>query len=123
MSMTIEIAGDLETLLKAEAGKAGVAPEEYTRLLLRRSLLKRQPNAPVLSREEAQLLHSINHGLGSEEMDRYMDLIRKRQGETITASEFDELHRLTQRLEEIGARRAGNLVRLAALRGIPVEEL
>jgi hypothetical protein len=123
MNMTIEITGDLEPLLKAEAGKAGVAPEEYTSRLLRKSLLRRKPNAPVLSQEEARLLNEINQGLSAEEMERYAGLVHKRQDESIKPSELDELRRLTQKLEEVGVKRAEKLVRLAEVRGISVEAL
>lgn len=123
MSMTLEISGDLESVLKAEAGKAGVAPEEYTSRLLRTSLLKRQPNAPVLSQEEGRLLHAINQGLPPETMDRYAGLVRRRQDQTITPSEFDELRQITLLLEEAGVSRAENLARLAEIRGASVEAL
>jgi len=123
MGMTIEIAGDLERLLKTEAGKAGVAPEEYTSRLLRNSLLKGKPNAPVLSQEEARLLEVINQGLSAVEMDRYAGLVRKRQSETISGPEVEELRDLTERLEELGVLRAESLAKLARIRGVPMDVL
>ena len=121
--MTIQISADLEPLLKAEAGKAGVAPEEYTSRLLRNSLIKRKSNAPVLSQEEARLLNEINQGLSMEEMELYVGLVSRRQDETITSSEFDELRRLTQKLEKAAVSRAEKLARLAELRGVSMEAL
>jgi len=123
MSLTIEIAGDLEPLLKAEAGKAGVAPEEYTSRLLRNSLLKQKSNAPVLSPQEARLLNEINQGLSAEEIELYVNLVRRRQEEAISAAGFDELRRLTHKLEKIGISRAEKLAKLAEFRGVSMERL
>src|SRR5437899_3283337 len=104
MSMTIEIAGDLEPILKAEARKAGVDPIHYTDQLLRKFLRNDQRAVSPLSAEEANLLKEINRGLSVEEMDMYRSLIRKRQEETITEEEFRQLNEFTRRLESLQVR-------------------
>ena len=97
MSMTIEISGELEPILKAEAGKAGIDPIAYTHQLLRASLPTEQLTAPSVSAEEARLLNQINQGLSAEELDHYRELIGKRQAETISLEEFRQLDGLTRR--------------------------
>jgi len=123
MGMTIEIAGDLELILKAEANKAGIDPVRYTQQLLRKSLGTEQTGIPSLSAEEAGLLNEINQGLSSDEMDLYRILIEKRQEETITETEFEQLQGFTFRLESISVRRLEALAKLAALYRIPLAEL
>jgi hypothetical protein len=123
MGMTIEIAGDLEPILKAEANKAGIDPVRYTQQLLRKSLGTEQTGIPSLSAEEAGLLNEINQGLSSDEMDLYRILIEKRQEETITETEFEQLQGFTFRLESISVRRLEALAKLAALYRIPLAEL
>src|SRR5437879_3741883 len=93
MSMTIEISSELEPILKAEAGKAGVDPVAYTNQLLRASLQTEKPTVPSMSPAETRLLNQINQGLSLEEFDRYRELIRKRQEETITQDELSQLCR------------------------------
>ena len=88
MSMTIEISGELEPVLKAEAGKAGIDPIAYTHQLLRASLPPRKLSAPSMSVEESRLLNQINQGFSEEEFERYRELIAKRQAETISPEEF-----------------------------------
>ena len=76
MSMTIKISSELEPILKAEAGKAGVDPTAYTHQLLHASLTAEKRSAPSISAEEARLLNQINLGISAEELDRYRELIR-----------------------------------------------
>lgn len=123
MSMTIEISADLEPILKAEAGKAGVDPIAYTHQLLRASLPTEIHRAPAMSAEETRLLNQINQGLSVEELDRYQELIRKRQDESISREEFRQLDAMTRRLEVLQARRMASLARLAALRKVTLPDL
>lgn len=120
MSMTIEISGDLEPILKAEAVKTGVDPIAYTNQLLRRLLVAGKSSPPALSSEEARLLNEINQGLPAEEMDYYQTLIRKRQDETISDEEFQALDRITRRLEALQLGRVQSLVKLAELWNLPL---
>ncbi len=124
MSMTIEITNDLEPLLVKEARKAGVDPVTYTQDLLRKALPSSSvPEAPSVTPEEASLLREINQGVSPEEMARYRELIRKRQQEKVSQTEFRELQEFTRRLEDFQARRMGSLAMLAKLRGVSVLDL
>src|SRR5258707_9293544 len=49
MSLTIEISSELEPILKAEAGKAGLDPTAYTHQLLPASLPTEKQRAPSIS--------------------------------------------------------------------------
>jgi hypothetical protein len=121
--MTIEIPVELEPLLKAEAGKAGIDPTTFTQQLLRKSLATRKGAAPCLPEQESALLKAISEGLSAEEMDRYRQLIQKRQQEEIADDELRVLKDLTQRMEALQVRRLEDLVRLAQLRGVALSDL
>lgn len=123
MSMTIEIPGELEPILKAAAGKAGLDLAAYTHQLLRTSLPAATPSAPSVSAEEARLLHQINRGLPAEDLDRYRELIRKRQEETISPEGFRQLENLTHQMEALQAQRLESLTKLAKLRQVPLPDL
>ena len=123
MSMTIEISTELEPILKAEAGKAGLDPTAYTQQLLRASLPAKKQTSPAMSAAESRLLNQINQGLSAEELDHYHALIGKRQDETITSNDLRELEAKTHRLEFLQAQRLNRLVKLAALRNLPLPEL
>lgn len=123
MSMTIEISGELEPILKAAAGKAGLDLTTYTHQLLRMSLPAATPSAPSVSAEEARLLHQINRGLSADDLDRYRDLIRRRQEESISPEEFRQLDNLTHQMEALQAQRLESLAKLAQLRQVPLTDL
>lgn len=120
---TIEIASDLEPLLKSEARKAGVDPVTYTEHLLRSALPAVDPPPPAVTTEEAVLLKKIDAGLSPAESARYNELIEKRRREVISQSELGELRDITGRLEEFQARRMQCISELAHLRGVSVAEL
>ena len=123
MSMTIEISGELEPILKAAAGKAGLDLTAYTHQLLRISLPAATPSAPSVSAEEARLLNQINRGLSAEDLDRYRELIRRRQEETISPEEFRQLDDLTRQMEALQTQRLESLARLAQLRQMSLTNL
>lgn len=123
MSTTIEISGELEPILKAAAGKAGLDLAAYTHQLLRLSLATATQSAPSVSAEEASLLNKINRGLEAEDLDRYRQLIAKRQEETINPGEYRQLVELTRRMEALQTQRMESLAMLAALRHVPLADL
>ena len=73
--------------------------------------------APSLSRAESELLLGINEGLPHDVQMRYNELIAKRQAETLTPDEYEELLKLTQEVEKSEVRRVEYLAELASLRG------
>ncbi len=123
MSLTIEISGELEPILAAAASKAGLDMASYTHQLLRMSLPTSKPEAPSVPAEEARLLQEINRGLPAEQLDRYRELIGKRQRETINPEEFRQLTDLTHQMEALQTQRVEALTKLAALRHLSLVDL
>ena len=78
--------------------------------------------APHLSRDEAALLQKINQGLPPDVQQRYDTLIEKRQEETLTSDEHQELITMNDQIEEADAERVKNLATLAQLRQVSIKE-
>ncbi len=79
--------------------------------------------APHLSADESMLLARINQGLPSDLRERMVLLRARRESDSITAVEYEELTRLTDHAEELHAERMAALVELARLRGISLTAL
>ena len=124
MSLTLEISTELEPLLKAEAARAGRDVVAVAHEMLARSLRVAQTDSTRrLPEDESQLLEEINQGPSTAETERYLELIRKRQDEAITAAEVAELRAFTERMEKRAATRMQSVARLAERRGVEVETL
>ncbi|HKP11297.1 MAG TPA: STAS/SEC14 domain-containing protein [Blastocatellia bacterium] len=80
--------------------------------------LRAERKAPHLSASESALLLRINQGLPAELRDRIAVLRTKREDDSITGAEYDELTRLVDRAEELHAERMGALCELAKLRSV-----
>jgi hypothetical protein len=79
--------------------------------------------APHLTADESALLARINRGLSHEDRTRMRALIEKRDDETISTEEWQELAALTDRLELLHADRLAALAKLAMLRGVTLDEV
>jgi hypothetical protein len=79
--------------------------------------------APSLSKEESRLLEKINQGLPPDLQQRYDELTARRQAETMTPAEHQELLALIDRIERADAERVQALTELAQRRGISVARL
>jgi hypothetical protein len=79
--------------------------------------------APHLTADEGALLARINKGLSHEDRARMRALIERRDDETISTEEWQELAALTDRLELLHADRLAALVELAKLRGVTLDEV
>lgn len=115
MTLTIDIAPDLERQLRAEAARRGVDENAFIAQTLRERL-ESSAAAPCLPSAEAHLLQQINQGLSTEEWQRYNALIARRQAEALSTDEQSDLVALSDRLEELNAIRVQALVDLARLR-------
>jgi hypothetical protein len=80
-------------------------------------------DTPHLAQAESDLLLKINQGLPPTIQQKLDKLIAKRQTQTLTAEEHEELIRLTEHIEKADAERLQHLLRLAALRDISLDEL
>lgn len=79
-------------------------------------VLRARQRAPGLSRTESELLAKINQGVPAHLQSRYDELIAKRRADTLSQTEYDELLRLTEQVEEFDVRRVEWLAQLARLR-------
>ena len=85
--------------------------------------LRAERKAAHLSAAESALLTRINQGLPAALRERLACLRAKREDESITDAEYEELTRLTDRAEELHADRMAALVELAKCRGVSLAVL
>ncbi len=118
MTLRLDITPELESQLSEEAAKRGLEPSEYIVQTLQSRLAQPQSSdAPRLSETETQLLQKINEGLQPETWQDYNKLIEKRQAETLTPDEHETLIGISDRIEELNARRLEHLAEFARSRG------
>lgn len=86
-------------------------------------LLQARRRAPSLPHDESALMVKINQGLPEEAHARYYTLIDKRDEETLTPEEYEELLRLTDEAEEWNVKWLEALTELAQLRQMPLSDL
>lgn len=96
---------------------------ELMRFVAKVNLLRPPRQERRLSRKESELLLKINQGIPSELQRRYNALIARREDETLTQSEYDELIQLTHQVETSNAKRVEHLIELARLRKISLDHL
>lgn len=85
--------------------------------------LRARRKAPVLPPEETQLLLEINQGIPPELLQRYHVLREKRDDEILSEVEHEELLRLSDRIEVLGAERLKALATLTDWRQVPLVQL
>ena len=128
MTLTIELAADLEEQLHEQAAASGVNAETFVMdsVTDRLKRLRDGTNASSeqrLSAEESRLMQEINRGPDDATWQRYRSLVRKRQDETISSEELSELIRLSDLIEGDHVRRLRAVAELAGLRGTTLEVL
>jgi hypothetical protein len=96
---------------------------ELTSLVQDLLRLQARRQAPVLPRDEAELLQQINQGLSAEQQMRYEQLIEKQLAETLTPAEHQELLHLNQQVEQLNVARIKTLISLAQVRQITLPQL
>lgn len=94
--------------------------DDFTSRVIR---LRAQRLAPHIPKNEAELLKRINQGVPFNVQTRYDELAIKRDAETLTAQEYDELLQLTEQIEKVDAERLRNLAELARLRKTSLDAL
>ncbi len=126
MTLTIEMTPELEQQLRQAAKKAGLAPDTYVLQLLHQTLrpeTSQMSTGTRLSKEEADLLQVINQSLPDIDYEQYHALIVKRQAETLTLDEQEELTTFSDRLEIANVARMQAVADLANLRQITLDSL
>ncbi|MBK8454575.1 MAG: hypothetical protein WAQ53_02585 [Thiofilum sp.] len=119
---TVQITSEVSTeqLLHSVANLPAHDLEAFvTKVLTLRAKLK----APSISHTEAQLLTQINQGLSAQEQERWTQLEQKRQAETLTPKEHQELLTLNDQMEQLNVVRMQALTTLAFIRQISITTL
>ena len=115
---TIQV--DTEQLLHAALQLPRSELDQFvTRLLV----LRIQHDTPRLTQGEAELLLKINEDLPPAVQQRLDELISKRQTQSLTPAEHQELIHLTEQSEKVDADRMQHLLGLAALRNVSLNEV
>ena len=110
MSLTINLIPELETQVRQDAKRAGLAPDAYVNKLLSRYL---QRQRFFVSHEEATLFQQINAGLPENSWQRLEYLRRKLQDDNLTVEEQQELINISDTVEEANVTRLEALIQLA----------
>jgi hypothetical protein len=111
---------ETEQLLHAALQLPRAELEQFvTRLLV----LSIRQATPRLAQAESELLLKINQDLPPATQQKLDELIAKRQTQTLTPEEHQELIRLTKDIEKSDAERLQYLLELAALRNLSLDEL
>ncbi len=121
MTLTLDIATDLEHQILTEARRRGLDVKSYALDLLRESLASKASPESTLS--DSELLEEINRGFPSEIWLRYRELVAKRQADALGAEEHAELISLIDRIELANAHRIECLAELATRRQVPLRAL
>lgn len=77
----------------------------------------------ILSADESRLLLAINQAISVELQEHYHYLLMQRDANALTSEEYSELITLGDRIENLEADRLGNLLQLAQLRQISLDQL
>ena len=85
--------------------------------------IQAQRKAPSLTEAETDLFLKINNGMPPETQRRYWELISKRDEESLTPEEYEELLQLTGITEKHQAERLEALIKLSQLRNMSLDEL
>lgn len=97
-------------------------PEDFD-AFIEEALSLRKPPRTTLSAQETKLIKQINRGLPVELRKRCSQLAGRQKKGILTATEHEELLKLTHEAENRDADRAAALVELAKLRRLPVRTL
>ena len=89
-------------------------------LVNRALFLRARLRSPVLSSEETGLLRKINQGIPQALNERYQVLLEKRDAETLSQVEYEDLLAVGERIEAIGVKRIEALAKLSTIRQVPL---
>jgi len=93
-----------------------LSSSELEKFLLRIFALHVQRQAPRLPNHEFELLFKAHQNIPDDIQIRYDELIAKRQAETLTTDEYQQLLQLTEQIEKFEAIRVETMAELAQLR-------
>jgi antitoxin component of RelBE/YafQ-DinJ toxin-antitoxin module len=122
MTIHLNVTSELERQLNKVAKQMGLTPDTYIMRLLQQELQKR--SAPArLSAEESALLQQINISLSPIKWEQYHVLLAKRDNETLTTGEQEDLIAISDQIEEANVRRMKAVAELARVRNTTIPAL
>lgn len=119
-TIKLEVQLSAQELLKAVEQLSQSELEQFVSQVI---AIQAQKKAVNLPQQEANLLIKINQRIPADIQQCYDDLIEKRDDETLTPAEYNELLELTNQIENWDVQRIENLSELAHLRGISLVQL
>jgi hypothetical protein len=96
---------------------------ELEQLIFRVLAMQIQRQVSLVSHHEYELLIKIVQQIPKDIQTRYDDLIAKREMESLTTDEYQELLKLTEQVEQFEVQRVKRLAELAQLRQISLRQL
>lgn len=120
MTLQLELPGEIEKRLHAEAKRCGVDEADYALDAISRRL---SAEGLELSETEAVLLREIDRGFSEDWWRHYEDLVNKREAGSLKEAEASELAVLTNALEEYNVRRMSCIAGVAKRHGVELKRL
>ena len=119
---TIHIEAEISTEQLLHAVEQ-LPPQEFASFVAHLLAVRARRQERALSPDETALLLQINRRLSPDRQRRFDDLVAKRQAETITHEELEELILLTEMVEQHDSERLQALDTLARLRQVALSTL
>lgn len=94
--------------------------EEFASQIIALKAKRRTSTLPAI---ETELLTKINQSIPSETQKYYQQLVAKRDTESLTDKEYNELLTISEQIEKFEAKRLEYLVKLANIRQVTLVEL
>lgn len=118
--ITIEAQLSYDKLLEAVRQ---LPPAELDKFQKQVAQLRAGQHNASLSKEESDLLLKVNSVSPPQSDTRYQKLLAKRQNETLTESEYQELIALSDQYEQQNVERIKHLTQLAEIRRVSLTDL
>lgn len=121
MTITLKMPPPLEARVREEAAREGIDPGTLVLRAVEKQLAPQADAADALA--EPELLRLINVGPPESIWTRYRELAAKRDAQTLSAAEHEELIGLSDAIETADVRRLQWMAQLARIRGISLSRL
>ena len=115
-----ELSAPSEELLQEVSRLNGPALDKFLDRVL---MLRAERRAPHLSKQETELLETINYRRPPEAQARFDLLVTRRRANKIISAELAELLTMTDQSEMLAAERVRAVMDLAQLRGVSFDEM
>ena len=116
----VDINLDIQSILKGIEQLDTVALEKFAKKV---NLLVAKRKVPSLSKQETTLLQKINKGIPARKSKRLFALQTKSKSDALSVAEEKELTKLVDYIEEVEVKRMQNMIALAKIWKISLEQL